>query len=132
MSNNMRRSMSEKSSKSDGVASMSAVAAPRDRAREMVLALGGPIRWGETKERIREKCAWKLNHLSSVVFSLRRVRAILSNEKIRLEADEYFAIERAWERANQAVASLSRLARDADLSAHPTGVGADRGRSGEG
>lgn len=109
--------MDEKSAKTAKESAMLAVVPARDEARRMLVAIGGVMRWGENKERFRERCAWKLNHLSPVEFTLRRVRSILSNEKIKLDADEYLAIERVYERATQDVETLQRLARDAALRA---------------
>jgi hypothetical protein len=111
-----------------GEAAMKPAKTPKDAAmsdaltiaRHRVEALAAPIGWHDTKESRRARAA------RAIGTTVRRVRAILAGEKLRLSADEYFAIERAWERAHVAVASISRMARHADVS-----LGRANGRNGK-
>lgn len=59
--------------------------------------------------------------------SVRRARALFYAEPIRLSADEYLAIERAYATAHESLAALSILARDADVRADHAAPG--RGRA---
>lgn len=76
--------MTVKSSKSAGDSAMSAAL---ERIRPMLVAIGGPRSWDDTKDHWRNRLARKVG------INARRVRAILSGEKIRLSADEYINIE---------------------------------------
>lgn len=105
--------MSEKSSKAVEDKAMLAAYTANERARLMVIQIGGPRGWNDTKESWRARIARKVALLNP-----RRVRAILSGEKIRLTADEYLAIERAYTAARTSVDGLSALASDADLRTH--------------
>lgn len=96
-----------------------------ERARLMVIAIGGPREWNDTKESWRARIARKVALLNP-----RRVRAILSGEKIRLTADEYLAIERVYETANASLAALSGLASQADVASHSPVAGEGRGPEG--
>ena len=89
---------------------MLAAVTATERARAMVIAIGGPRNWDDTKESWRARLARKLR------VTPRRVRALLSpSEKLRLSADEYVRIETLYLRADQAVETISGLARDADV-----------------
>lgn len=69
-------------------AGISAMSAALERVRPMLVALGGPRAWDDTKDHWRNKLA------RLVRISPRRVRAILSGtEKVSLTADEYLSIE---------------------------------------
>lgn len=100
---------------------MSAAFTANDRARDMILDIGGPRTWGDTKE------SWRYRVARLIHSTPRRVKAILNNEPIRLSADEYIDIQTRWERAHAAVASLSSLAGQADALADtrvaPRGAG---------
>lgn len=66
----------------------SAMSAALERVRPMLIALGGPRSWDDTKDHWRNRLA------RLVKMSPRRVRAILSaSEKVSLSADEYLNIE---------------------------------------
>ena len=95
-------------------------------ARMRVELLALPIGWHETKESRRARVARKIGTTA------RRVRAILAGEKIRLAADEYLAIERAYLASGAALASLSALARDADIRAGDRHEGRGGGAAREG
>ena len=74
-----------KSSKSAGSSAMSAAL---ERVRPMLVAIGGPRAWDDTKDHWRNKLARRIG------INSRRVRAILSGtEKVSLSADEYLSIE---------------------------------------
>lgn len=106
---------------------MSAAFTAIDRARIMVVALGGPLSWNGTKE------AWRAALARKIGVTPRRVRALLSNnEKPRLTADEYLAIERLWEAAGHSLASLSHMASDADVLANRLHGGGRARPEGEG
>lgn len=66
----------------------SAMSAALERVRPMLVAIGGPRSWDDTKDHWRNRLARRLD------MNARRVRAILSNnEKVSLSADEYLHIE---------------------------------------
>ena len=95
-------------------------------SRSRVEYLAGPSGWFDTKESRRARAARLIGTTA------RRVRAILAGDKVKLSADEYFAIEAAYERARHSLESLSVLARDADAESHshrisPTGSGLREG-----
>lgn len=106
--------MDEKSSKAAEGKAMLAAYTANERARLMVIQIGGPREWNDTKESWRARIARKVALLNP-----RRVRAILSGEKIRLSADEYLAIERAYTAARASVEAISALAGNAHLSTNP-------------
>jgi len=81
------------------------------RARDMLCELSGPRGWNDTRE------SWLARGARRVGLSLRRARAIFYQEPIRLTADEYLGIENAWKAAGAALATLSDMARDADVRA---------------
>jgi len=98
---------------------MSAVSA-LDRVRPMLVAIGGPRSWDDTKDHWRNKLARKVG------INARRVRAILSNnEDVRLSADEYLSIEARFralgERLEDDLRSLS--SKDGAADAGPRGAG---------
>ncbi len=68
-------------------AGISAMSAALERVRPMLVAIGGPRAWDDTKDHWRNKLARRIG------INARRVRAILSNEPIKLTADEYLSIE---------------------------------------
>lgn len=79
--------MAVKSSISAGSSAMSAVSA-LERIRPMLVAIGGPRSWDDTKDHWRNRLARKVG------INARRIRAILSaSEKVTLSADEYLNIE---------------------------------------
>lgn len=90
---------------------MTAAISAIDVARQRVETLAMPRGWHDTKESRRARAARMIGTTA------RRVRAILSGEKVRLSADEYFAIEAAWARATHSLASLSHLASEAEIRA---------------
>lgn len=64
------------------------MSAALERVRPMLVAIGGPRGWSDTKDHWRNRLARRLD------MNARRVRAILSNnEKVSLSADEYLRIE---------------------------------------
>ncbi len=70
-----------------------------DRVRPMLVAIGGPRSWDDTKDHWRNKLA------RAVGINARRVRAILSNnEDVRLTADEYLSIEARFRALDQRLA----------------------------
>lgn len=105
---------------------MTAAVTAMDVARQRVEALAMPRGWHDTKESRRARAARLIGTTA------RRVRAILSGEKVRLTADEYFAIETAWARANQALASAAHMARDAEVRAGIAAGSGDEARDGGG
>jgi hypothetical protein len=111
MLNSMEATVAVKSSKSAEGKAMSAAVTATDKARGMILEIGGPRTWNDTKE------SWRARVARTVRLTPRRVRAILANEPIRLSADEYLDIERAYEVARASVATISNMARDADVRA---------------
>ena len=111
MGSTMEQLMSAKPSNTAKGKAMSAAFTATERARGMILDIGGPRTWNDTKE------SWRARVARHLRLSPRRVRAILANEPIRLTADEYLGIQNAWEAARVSVASISALARDADVRA---------------
>lgn len=111
--------MTAKSSISAEDLAMSAASA-LERVRPMLVALGGPRSWDDTKDHWRNKLARKVG------INARRVRAILSqNEDVRLSADEYLSIEARFlalgERLEDDLRSLS--AKDGVEDAGASGAG---------
>lgn len=99
------------------------MSAALERVRPMLVAIGGPRSWGDTKDHWRNKLARRIG------INARRVRAILSNEPIKLTADEYLSIEAQF-RAR--VADLDRrLEEDLQALAGSHGDAPD-GESGQG
>lgn len=96
------------------------------RARDMLCDLSGPRGWNDTRE------SWLARGARRAGLSLRRARAIFYLEPIRLDADEYLAIERAYQTAHVAVAALQSLASDADLRAGEADAASRGGSDGEG
>ena len=110
--------MTAKSAKSARYPAMSAAL---DKTRLMLVAIGGPRGWSDTKDHWRNKLARKVN------LNARRVRAILSNsEGVRLSADEYLQIEQAYSDARASLEALSILAGDAALRAGRAAAGPSR------
>jgi hypothetical protein len=105
---------------------MSAVSATV-RARDMLCDLSGPRGWNDTRE------SWLARGARKAGLSARRARALFYAEPIRLSADEYLAIEKAYEIARDSLATISALARDADAKAGcaPEGRGRAAIRDGE-
>lgn len=97
------------------------------RARDMLCELSGPRGWNDTRE------SWLSRGARRAGLSLRRARAIFYCEPIRLEADEYLGIERAWADAGAAVETLQHLARGANVRADQsdgTRSGSHQGKGG--
>lgn len=117
--------MSEFPNKSSGFQEKSAVSATV-KARDMLCDLSGPRGWSDTRE------SWLARGARRAGLSIRRARAIFYQEPIRLDADEYLAIERAHQTAHAAVAALEPLARDAALRAGEADAGTSGGTHGEG
>lgn len=80
-------------------------------AREMLCCLCGDRGWHDTRE------SWLAKGARAAGLTIRRARGIFYNEPIKLSADEYLAIQAAYDRASEALASLSQMARDAALQA---------------
>src|SRR5688572_24020036 len=113
----MRPAMSERPNKPSESKEKSAVPAI-EIARDMLCELSGPRGWHDTRE------SWLARGARRAGLTLRRARAIFYQEPLRLTADEYLGIERAWQSASQAVASLSHMAGHASLQ---TGAAAGGG-----
>lgn len=82
------------------------------RASEMFKAVCGPRNWNDTRE------SWMARGAARCRLTLRRARAIVYQEPIRLTADEYVAIQTAFDEfncrlamADAAMAAISDLAR---------------------
>jgi len=123
MSLNMEQAMPAKSSKSAGGSAMSAAL---NQIRPMLVALGGPRGWSDTKDHWQQRLARKVD------MNARRVRAILSNnEKVSLTADEYIRIEARFraldERLEDDLQALSAEDRDATSGKVREGREADQG-----
>lgn len=80
-------------------------------SRARLCDLCGPRGWNDTRE------SWLARGARKAGLTLRRARALFYCEPLRLDADEYLAIERAHQSAVAAVETLSVLARDVDLRA---------------
>ena len=91
------------------------------RARDMLCDLSGPRGWNDTRE------SWLARGARKAGLSVRRARALFYAEPIRLSADEYLAIERAYATAHESLAALSILASHADVRADRAAAG--RGRA---
>lgn len=103
-----------------------AMSAALDRVRPMLVALGGPRQWDDTKDHWRNRLARKVG------INARRVRAILSNnEDVRLSADEFLHIEARFralhERLEDDLRALSAEDRDATSGKVREGREADQG-----
>ncbi|HQS14995.1 MAG TPA: hypothetical protein PLV46_05020 [Reyranella sp.] len=125
MSINMEQSMTGFPNKRSEFQEKSAVSATV-RARDMLCDLSGPRGWNDTRE------SWLSRGARRAGLSLRRARAIFYQEPIRLDADEYLAIERAHQNAHAAVATLQSLASDADLRPGQADAASGEGADGEG
>jgi nucleotide-binding universal stress UspA family protein len=110
MSRNMREAMTGYLEKPAGHSEKSAVTAVV-RARDMLCDLSGPRGWNDTRE------SWLARGARKAGLSARRARALFYAEPIRLSADEYLAIEKAYQNARDSLETLSALARDADAEA---------------
>lgn len=100
--------MSERPNKSTRNPEKSAVPAI-ELAREMLCELAGPRGWHDTRE------SWLARGARRAGLTLRRARAIFYQEPLRLTADEYLGIQRAYTAAHEAVAQMVHLAGDQDL-----------------
>ena len=109
--------MSAKSSITAGVKAMSAAFSALDKARPMLVAIGGPREWSDTKDHWRNKLARKVG------LNARRVRAILSGEQIRLSADEYLSIEARFRALDERLADDLRALSGTD---RPSPAGSSR------
>jgi hypothetical protein len=108
----MREAMTAKSSKP---AKGSAMSAALERVRPMLVAIGGPRSWDDTKDHWRNRLARRLD------MNARRVRAILSNnEKVSLSADEYLRIEARFRALDE---RLGEHLRALDAAAGPSAPG---------
>jgi hypothetical protein len=75
------------------------------RARLMLIDAAGPRGWSDTRE------AWIARGARYLGISYRRAKKLFYEEPIKLGADEYFNIERAWQSATRAMAASSEMAR---------------------
>lgn len=87
------------------------------RAHDMLIGLCGQRGWNDTRE------SWLARGARKARLSLRRARSIFYQEPIRLTADEYVAIQEAYEAAYASLAAVSDLARDANLRVVPAPIG---------
>lgn len=100
--------------KSSKPAKGSAMSAALERVRPMLVAIGGPRGWSDTKDHWRNRLARRLD------MNARRVRAILSNnEKVSLSADEYLRIEARFRALDERLGEHLR-ALDAAAGASPS------------
>jgi hypothetical protein len=111
--------------KSSKPAKGSAMSAALSQARLMLVAIGGPRSWDDTKDHWRNRLARKVD------MNARRVRSILSNEPMKLSADEYFRIEARFNALDERLGGHLR-ALDAAAGPSPsrpvrTGGGEDSG-----
>jgi len=91
------------------------MSAALDRVRPMLVALGGPRGWSDTKDHWQQRLARKVD------MNARRVRAILSNnEKVSLTADEYIRIEARFRALDERLTANLRALDAADRDA-PSG-----------
>lgn len=102
------------------------MSAALERVRPMLVAIGGPRSWDDTKDHWRNRLARKVG------INARRVRAILSkNEDVRLSADEYLSIEARFvalgERLEDDLRSLASEDGAADAGPSRAGGKADQG-----
>jgi hypothetical protein len=104
----MRKLMSQRAKSSSECKEKSAVTAVV-KAHDMLIDLCGPRGWNDTRE------SWLTRGARKARLSLRRARAIFYQEPIKLTADEYIAIQEAFEASNAALATAASLASDADL-----------------
>jgi hypothetical protein len=108
--------MSERTKSSSESKEKSAVTAVV-KAHDMLIDLCGPRGWNDTRE------SWLTRGARKARLSLRRAKAIFYQEPIKLTADEYIAIQEAFEAANASLAALSHLAGEADVPRHSTNEG---------
>jgi hypothetical protein len=121
MSGIMTKKGAAMSNKPTGNTKESAVISATVRANEMLIEVCGPRGWNDTRE------SWLARGARAIGIKPRRARALFYQEPIKLSADEYLAIARAWESAHASMASISHMAREADVRAHSadgTGSGA--------
>lgn len=102
--------MSERTEKRSESKEKSAVTAVV-KAHVMLIGLCGPRGWNDTRE------SWLTRGAKRARLSLRRAKAIFYQEPIKLTADEYIAIQEAYDAATSSVAALSGLASDAEIRA---------------
>ena len=112
--------------KSSILAKDSAMSAALERVRPMLIAIGGPRSWSDTKDHWRNRLARRLD------MNARRVRAILSNnEKVSLTADEFINIEARFraldERLQDDLRALSAEDRNAPAGQVRAGGAPDSG-----
>lgn len=93
------------------------------KAREMIIDLCGERGWNDTRESWFARGARRVGTITA-----RRVRAIFHNEPIRLSANEYLDIERAYVRAHAALEKVSSLARSQDVR-ESGGLGGSSGQA---
>jgi hypothetical protein len=123
MGQTMKGTAPMKSSKPAGDSAMSAAI---ERVRPMLIAIGGPRSWSDTKDHWRNRLARRLD------MNARRVRAILSNnEKVSLTADEYIRIEARFraldDRLGEHLRAIGAAAGTSPSRPVRTGGGADQG-----
>jgi len=97
------------------------------RANEMFRAVCGQRGWNDTRE------SWIARGAARCRLTVRRARAIVYQEPIRLSADEYVAIQTAFDefnlklqRTDAALAAVSSLAGNAPAEASRPDVGCGR------
>ena len=96
------------------------------RARMMLIEAAGPREWSDTRE------AWIARGARFLGISYRRAKKLFYEEPLKLGADEYHEIERNYATATQAVAALSHLARESNVSLGRSAGVAGGGGEGEG
>lgn len=106
--------MSERTEKRSESKEKSAVTAVV-KAHVMLIGLCGPRGWNDTRE------SWLTRGARRARLSLRRAKAIFYQEPIKLTADEYIAIQEAYDAATSAVEALQSLAGEAEVRAHRLG-----------
>lgn len=95
-------------------------------ARGMICDLAGPRGWNDTRE------AWLARGARKAGTTLRRARALFYQEPIKLGADEYLQIERAWQSAHAAMAQMVAMAGEPDLRRGAREDGARDGAAAQG
>ena len=101
------------------------MSAALERVRPMLIAIGGPRSWSDTKDHWRNRLARRLD------MNARRVRAILSNnEKVSLTADEYLRIEERFHALDARIAAAMEAGAGeaVDVAAGSSGAGSSRGQ----
>jgi hypothetical protein len=96
------------------------------RARSMLIEVAGPRGWSDTREGWLSRGARKLG------VSYSRAKKLFYQEPIRLGADEYADIERAYAAAHASMAQMVAMAGDADLRRRAGTDGTGNGTAAQG